>query len=204
MVRATPFETTNVGDDLARAQSAPMSDVAFERLTLAQSDRQWELRQGWLREKPGMTWDHNNVAYTLGFFLGAQLDWSEFRVRVNASHLYRPEATYYIPDVLVVPVELGRSLRGRPNKLEAFTDPLPLVVEIWSPSTGDSDVDAKLPAYQARCDLEIWRVPPYERMITAWRRQPDGSYAESIHREGRIAVASLPGVEIELAALFID
>ena len=85
-----------------------------------------------------------------------------------------------------------------------FSDPLPLVVEVWSPSTGDYDVDAKLPVYQQRGDLEIWRIHPYERTLTAWRRQPDGSYQETIHREGMVKPAALPGVAIDLGALFDD
>jgi Uma2 family endonuclease len=76
------------------------------------------------------------------------------------------------------------------------------VVEVWSPSTGDYDVDAKLPVYQQRGDLEIWRIHPYERTLTAWRRQPNGSYQETIHREGVVKPAALPGVAIDLGPLF--
>ena len=32
---------------------------AYERLALAEPDRKWELRDGVLREKPGMTAAHN-------------------------------------------------------------------------------------------------------------------------------------------------
>ena len=60
--------------------------------------------------------------------------------------------------------------------LEVYDQPLPLVVEVWSRSTGDYDVEEKLAVYQQRGDLEIWRIHPYERTLTAWRRLPDGSY----------------------------
>ena len=86
--------------------------------------------------------------------------------------------------------------------LEVYDQPLPLVVEVWSRSTGDYDVEEKLAVYQQRGDLEIWRIHPYERTLTAWRRQPDGSYDETIHREGVVSPTALPGVEIDLAALF--
>ena len=75
------------------------------------------------------------------------------------------------------------------------------MVEVWSPSTGDYDVDAKLPVYQQRGDLEIWRIHPYERTLTTWRRQPDGSYEETLHRDGTITPVALPGVTIDLGAL---
>jgi len=86
--------------------------------------------------------------------------------------------------------------------LAIFSDPLPLVVEVWSPSTGDYDVDAKLPVYQQRGDLEIWRIHPYERTLTVWQRQPDGSYVETIHHGGIVTPVGLPGVEIDLDELF--
>ena len=86
--------------------------------------------------------------------------------------------------------------------LEVYDQPLPLVVEVWSRSTGDYDVEEKLAVYQQRGDLEIWRIHPYERTLTAWRRQPDGSFEQSVHHDGIISPAALPSVEIDLAALF--
>jgi Uma2 family endonuclease len=83
-----------------------------------------------------------------------------------------------------------------------YDQPLPLVVEIWSRSTGEYDITEKLRVYQTRADLEIWLVHPYERTLTAWRRQPDGSYEESLVRDGMIEPQALPGVTIDLAALF--
>ena len=73
---------------------------------------------------------------------------------------------------------------------------------MWSRSTGDYDVEEKLAVYQQRGDLEIWRIHPYERTLTAWRRLPDGSYDETIHHEGVTRPTALPSVEIDLAALF--
>ena len=39
--------------------------------------------------------------------------------------------------------------------------------------------------------------------LTAWRRQPDGSYLETLYTRGTVPVESLPGVTIELESLFI-
>jgi Uma2 family endonuclease len=86
----------------------------------------------------------------------------------------------------------------------AYTEALPLVVEIWSPSTGDYDIAAKLPLYRQRGDQEIWFLHPYERTLTAWRRQPDGSYAEDFYPGGIVPVAALPGLTIDLDALLAD
>jgi Uma2 family endonuclease len=78
---------------------------------------------------------------------------------------------------------------------------LPLIVEVWSPSTGDYDFDAKVPIYQQRGDLEIWCIHPYERTLTAWRRQPEGSYEETMYRDGTITPVALPAVTIDLDTL---
>jgi Uma2 family endonuclease len=102
----------------------------------------------------------------------------------------------------VVFTSAEQALRERPGSLDAYADPLPLVVEIWSPSTGTYDMNAKLPDYQEHGDLEIWRIQPYDRTVTSWRCRPDGSYIESIHRGGTIRPDALPGVVIDLDELF--
>ena len=79
---------------------------------------------------------------------------------------------------------------------------MPLVAEVWSEPVGDYDVEEKLREYQRRGDLEIWRIHPHERTLTAWRRQPDGTYLETLHRGGAVQPAALPGVAIELERLF--
>jgi Uma2 family endonuclease len=179
-----------------------ISNDAYERLALAEPDRKWELRNGRLREKPGMTAAHNEVEYLLGLMLGTQLDRTRYRARVDAGRVHRPGATYFIPDVFVVPTAMVTPLLPRDDTLEVYDQPLPLVVEVWSRSNGDYDVEEKLAVYQQRGDLEIWRVHPYERTLTAWRRQPDGSYEQTVYREGIIRPAALPEVTIDLEALF--
>ena len=93
-------------------------------------------------------------------------------------------------------------LRGRRDVLEAYDAPLPLVIEVCCPSTGDYDVDTKLGEYQRRGDLEIWRIHPFDRTLTAWRRQPDGSYTESQYAGGTVQPVALPNVTIDLDTLF--
>ena len=149
-----------------------------------------------------MTAEHNVTAFELALRLGNQLDRSQFHVRLGMGHLRRSAENYYIPDVFVIPIGLVRPLRGRRDVLEAYDAPLPLVVEVWTPSTGDYDVDTKLPEYQRRGDLEIWRVHPFDRTLTAWQRQPDGGYAESHYTGGIVQPVALPSVTIDLDTLF--
>jgi len=180
-----------------------MSEAEFLDFVLADPEgRTWELWEGELREKPGMSSDHNWRMFYLGHLLQLQLNVDEYHARVNAGFLPRPETSYYIPDVAVIPVAMEREQDHLPGSLELYRHPLPLVVELWSPSTGRYDVDVKLADYQRRGDAEIWRLHPFERTVRVWTRQPDGSYAETLHREGTIRLAALPDVTIDLALLF--
>lgn len=60
----------------------------------------------------------------------------------------------------------------------------------------------RLPEYQRRGDLEIWFIHPYDRTLTSWHRQTDGSYRESLRRSGIVQPIALPGVSVDLDALF--
>jgi Uma2 family endonuclease len=185
-------------------KTAPMTEEAFGQFSLGDRSGQWELVRGQLREKPGMSVEHGDIMMLLTVMLHNQLDRQEFRVRVSHARLRRSADTYDIPDVAVVPAAVERALRQCAGSLDAYSEPLPLVVEIWSPSTGNYDVGEKAPDYQRRGDLEIWRIHPYERNVTAWRRQPDGTYAESVLRGGTVHPVALPGVAVDLDALFAE
>jgi Uma2 family endonuclease len=179
----------------------PVSEQTFRQLALEDPEGHWELHRGCLRKKPDMPLDHNRLARELYFVLRLQLDPAQFDVSVNMGQVRLSAESYYIPDVYVIPIELQAPLRGQ-RTLEAYAAPLPLVVEVWSPSTGDYDVRSKLVEYQRRGDLEIWLLHPYDHTLTAWRRQPDGSYAESHADGGSIQPIALPGVTIDLDVLF--
>lgn len=179
----------------------PVSEETFRQVALEDPEGHWELYCGDLRRKPGMSIEHNRLMSQLHYHLMRQLDHSQFDVRSNAGHVHISERGYYIPDVLVIPVELQESLWGT-RQLEWYSASLPLVVEIWSPSTGEYDVEAKLREYQQRGDLEIWRLHPYDKTLTSWRRQLNGSYVEAVYTGGVVELAALPGVTIDLDALF--
>lgn len=189
-----PVRVPRAGDRVTEAE--------FRRIALGDDGRRWELHAGVLREKPGMSVEHGGMMTDLVVMLANQLDRHEFVVRAGHARLWRSPRHAYVPDIAVIPAADERALRQRPGALDAYAQPLSLVVEIWSPSTGDYDVDEKLPEYQARGDAEIWRLHPYERTLRVWRRRPDGGYDEATHRGGTVALASLPGVVVDLDALF--
>jgi Uma2 family endonuclease len=178
-----------------------ISEQEYRELALNDPDSHWELWDGVLVEKPLMSMKHDDVAFYLGHMLANQLDRGVYRVNVNGGKTRRSPRDYYIPDVVVIPAAFQVPFEDDPQAFNAFAEPLPLVVEVWSLSTGAYDFETKLQGYRERGDAEIWFIQPYERTLTAWRRQPDRSYAEETHRGGVVAVASLPGVVIDLDAL---
>jgi Uma2 family endonuclease len=153
------------------------------------------------REKPLMSMKYEDVASYLGAALIAQLDRRYFRVNINGGRARLSSRSYYIPDVVVIPAAYKTPFEDDPQAFNAFAEPLPLVVEVWSPSTRHYDVETKVQGYRERGDAEIWFIHPYERTLTAWRRQPDGTYREDLYRGGLISVVSLPGVTIDFDAL---
>jgi Uma2 family endonuclease len=180
----------------------PVTQEAFARVVEADPERRWELHNGRLTEKPPMTFGHNRVTVLLSAQFLQQIDLRRYDVRIGHGLVHRPGETYYIPDLFVVPLARSIPQSADEDSVDFYREPVLLVVEVWSPSAGGYDVDAKLPAYRARGDKEIWRIHPYERTLTAWRRQADGSYAESVHRDGTIVPIAVPGVTIDLDALF--
>jgi Uma2 family endonuclease len=177
-----------------------MSETEYRDFVLSTPEGVWELHDGRLVEKPGMSWKHGGIIMLLGHMLMSQLDFDAYRVFTEL-RVRRPTATVFLPGLMVVPASYGDEIRDDPE-LAIFSPPLPLIVEVWSPSTGGYDVDTKIPVYQQRGDREIWRIHPYERTVTRWVRQPDGSYQESRHRGGIVALVALPGVTIDLDRLF--
>lgn len=170
----------------------------YEQLALQKPTAGWELVEGELRR---MTMDHYDLAFELAYAIRSQVSHAEYHVRCDQSRL-RSGPSYLILDVFVVPAALVDQFRGRSDVLEAYSEPLPFVAEVWPPSTGEYDFTAKLAAYQARGDAEAWLLDPYEPRLTAWVRQPSGSYASTAYSGGRVPLSAMPGVVIGLDRLF--
>ncbi len=178
-----------------------ISLATYEQVALEDGDTIWEYVCGQLREKPGMTQEHNDAAGILTYLIQSQLNLQEYRVRNNSSRLRTSSGNSFVPDVAVLPVGMTAVQHGT-GRLETYDQHVPFVAETWSKSTGDYDSNTKIPEYQARGDLEIWSVHPYEKLVTAWRRQSAGTYTETVYRDGIVLIESLPGVAIDLSVLF--
>lgn len=179
----------------------PITEEAYLKLVMDDPDHTWELSDGELVCRPAMTSKHEDMTAYLGGYLIAQLDRDQYRVRVAGSLIRQSGSDYFVPDVFIVPTALVTP-QWESAEPEAFRDPLPFVGEVWSPSTRRRDLPLKLQRYRERGHAEIWFIHPFERTLTAWRLQPDGSYSETVYEGGVVPVASLPSVSINLDQLF--
>lgn len=179
-----------------------IDEALFERIALGDPLAVWELEDGRLREKTGACAAHNAAAFEVALMLARQLDRDGWGVRSNAGYLRVSAGRWYVPDAMVIPAAEENALRRRPDRLEVYRVPLPLVVEVWSPLHDEHDLSTRLRGYQARGDAEIWRLHPYDRTLTRWVRREDGGYDESIVHGGTVGPTALPGVTIDLDRLF--
>lgn len=193
----------------------PVSAKTYEQVALEDPEGLWELVCGRLRRKPEMAAEHDHTAGRLAGRLSRQLHEDEFDVRMNSGRLRVASGSFYVPDVCVIPRSLLHEKLDRSGRLEVYDAPVPFVAEVWSPSTGEYDVMEKLEEYKRRGDREVWLIHPprggeskgslpyqSDRTLSAWRRQPDGSYTETLYRGGAVQPATLPGVTIDLDTLF--
>ncbi len=192
-----------IGHGVRYTDHMTVSESTYKLVALEDPEGQWELHCGHLRSKPQMTMEHNDVTTWLGVILQNQLSREAFRVRVNSGRTRTSTGNYFIPDIFVIPTVLVHLRLDQPETLETYPEPLPLVVEVWSRSTGGYDVAEKVPEYQRRGDMEVWLVHPYERTLTAFRKGEDGSYTERVYGVGELVeCVSLPGVFVDLGQLF--
>ena len=181
-----------------------ISEKTFFDVVREDQAHPWELLRGRLREKPAMALQHNEMIEYLGYVLRQQLPWSAYRIRTGLTRVSLVRrGSYFIPDLAIVPVELTEAFAQQPQRTEIYDAPLPLVVEVRSPSTGDFDTTTKVEEYRERGDGEIWLIDVARATLTAIRRQPDGAYvaAEAIS-DGTIRLVALPAVTVDVADLF--
>lgn len=184
------------------SETMPVSQETYERVALEEDDEIWELHCGRLVQKPAMTAEHNDPIELLFRRLAVQLPEDQYAIRSEGGRLRASSGSNFVPDLFVVPRSYVRALRQAPETFEVYDEPALLVVEVWSRSTGRYDVNTKIPDYRRRGDAEIWRMQPYEQLVTIWRRQPDGTYIETAYSAGVIELAALPGAYIDIGALW--
>ncbi|MCX7013538.1 MAG: Uma2 family endonuclease [Candidatus Sumerlaeota bacterium] len=89
-----------------------------------------------------------------------------------------------------------RGCRGAPD----------FVVEVVSPSTSAKDQIQKTALYERHGVREYWVIHPTDKLLTVRLLGADAKYGVPVIREGkgRIEVATLPGLEVDLDAVFAE
>ncbi len=117
-----------------------------------------------------------------------------FEVFLEAERAVQPDVFYLAADRLDQISERG--IEGAPT----------LVAEVLSPSTAYLDLSVKRRAYEESGVEELWVLDPGERSAMVLTRQRPGrtglARTAYVYETGPVASATLPGFEIDAAALF--
>jgi len=143
-----------------------LSEQQYHQLGMDDPESRWELIDSEPVCSPAMPSKHEDITAYLGVYLAQQLDRRAYCVRIAGSRVRYSESNYFISDVFVTPASLVLPQEDVIAP-EAFREPLPLVVDVWSPSTGRRDLELKLQRYHERGHAEICFDHPFERTLTA-------------------------------------
>ena len=161
--------------------------------------RLYELLEGELHETPPPSIEHQRLSRDLGYALLTYL-----RAHGRGEVLYAPvgvklgDDTVLEPDLVLV---LGEHLEQ--IKTQAIEGAPDLVVEILSPGTARRDLGPKRQAYEQAGVTEYWIVDPEAHSIEVLVLR-DSTYerAHVYGSEDRLLSPVLPGLEIDLSAIF--
>lgn len=187
-------------------QKSGQRDTYIEYLTWPEDER-WELIDGVacaMTAAPGRLHQALSVELTrqIANFLrdgSRTLYTAPFDVRLpTADEADEQVATVVQPDLAVIcdPRQLDdEGCRGAPD----------WVVEILSPSTASRDQIDKVRLYARHGVKEYWTVHPTDRLVMIWRLDESGHQyqaPEILEGKGTVAVATVPGLEVDLDLVF--
>lgn len=116
---------------------------------------------------------------------------SPIRVRLSERDIVQPDLLFIERDQLAI--ETNDLIDGPPD----------IVVEIVSPSTRSKDRNDKATLYARAGVREYWQVDPRHRSVVVLTLT-DGAYEPRPSDDGVARSAVLPGLVVDLAALFAD
>lgn len=131
-------------------------------------------------------------AYLVRHNLGDDVYPAPVDVRLHPHRIVQPDLVYVGPD--------RRSILADPALIEGAPD---LIVEILSPSNRPYDLQVKYRVYAAAGVREYWVADPEFATLSIFVLR-DGRYELEPNEAGRARSVLLPGLEIDVAALFAD
>ena len=170
-------------------------------------EERWELIDGEAYDmSPAPSRWHQQISMELAKQIAVFLTGKKCEVYHAPFDVRLPEAdeddsetmTVVQPDIAVIcdPAKLdNRGCRGAPD----------FVVEILSPFTASKDQIEKLALYEKHGVKEYWIIHPTDNLLTAHLLGKDGKYGTPAIYEGKgsLEVATLPGLTVDLDAVFV-
>lgn len=166
---------------------------------LPDDGRRYELIDGVIVVSPAPNRAHQDVSkrllqLVLPFETVYNLGWvyyAPFEVRLLPGTVVQPDLLF---------VSQARASVLRPTHVEGAPD---LVVEVLSPSTRRRDLGDKLAVYEAAGVREYWLADPPQHRFFAYTLH-NGRFEPIPEIGGIVRSVVLPGLEIDMTALFAD
>ena len=169
-----------------------------EWLKLPEAEGIEEVVNGEIRKMPPNKILHADTVENLADLLKASVDHNTVQVRVSTFGLVirRDPLTTRVPDIAVF-------VRSHVVERDGYIHSAPaLIVEVLSPANTRAERAEKLKDYESLGVPEVWVVSPEARTVEVLSLKDDRLSTTALQREGQIKPAHLPGVAIEIAAIW--
>ena len=169
-----------------------------EWLKLPEAEGIEEVVNGEIRKMPPNKWNHAQTIEQLGLQLRAKADADNILVVTTVFGLVirQQPFTTRVPDIAVF-------LRSHVVEQDGYIhSPPELIVEVLSPANTRAERTEKLKDYESLGVPEVWVVSPEARTVEVLRLEASRLVTTALLREGRIAPSHVPGMSVDIAAIW--
>jgi Uma2 family endonuclease len=157
-----------------------------------------EVVNGEIQKMPPNKWNHARTVEQLAQLLRAQLDPEKTDVVTTVFGLVirQQPLTTRVPDLAVFQ-------KSRIVELDGYIHSAPeLIVEVLSPANTRPERESKLKDYESLGVPEVWVVSPEARTCEVLLLKDGRLQTTAVSREGQLRPSHLPGVAIDITAIW--
>jgi Uma2 family endonuclease len=157
-----------------------------------------EVVNGEIQKMPPNKILHADIVENLADLLKASVDRKTIQVRVSTFGLviHRDLLTTRVPDIAVF-------VRSQVVEQDGYIHSAPeLIVEVLSPANTRPERESKLKDYESLGVPEVWVVSPEARTCEVLLLKDGRLQTTAVLREGQLQPSHLPGVSIDIAAIW--
>jgi Uma2 family endonuclease len=169
-----------------------------EWLKLPEAEGIEEVVNGEIRKMPPNKILHADTVENLADLLKASVDRNKIQVRVSTFGLVirREPLTTRVPDIAVF-------VRSQVVDQDGYIHSAPeLIVEVLSPANTRAERAEKLQDYESLGVPEVWVVSPEARTVEVLSLKDGRLRTTALLRDGQIKPVHLPGVSVDVAAIW--